>query len=210
MLRPAVLVRSRMVAESADAATFATQIKDSVRVQDWYTFLVRVGKIWKIQTIRTLLLPPAFYGALDSLEASKAVSDSVAADARRMRLAIQPDTALAIYLRTHQRQLTKLARLFINETSIIAMDDRGRVRPAQARPLADEAEMTTSMRELQIGALYRVEAKSPCVFAKVGGVGHYQVGFYYADSGCRMPTMGPSEYMYVEKITPSWYIYKTD
>jgi hypothetical protein len=66
------------------------------------------------------------------------------------------------------------------------------------------------MRELHIGALYRTEAMEPCVFAKIGGVGHDQVGFYYAGSSCTVPAMSPDAYMYVEKVTSSWYVYKTN
>lgn len=202
-----VRVTSRALHRDDRRAVYATSLQDSAHAEDWYTYLVRDDGTWKIEAVRSLALPPFFYMLRDSLRATPAPADSLARLLRNMDLVLQPDSALRRYLLRHQAALDSLAELFDRQRDLRIVRSDGSAEPASK--LGVTAAIARLLQTLDLNAVMR-EAEAPqCVFVSVGGILDNAVGFLRARAGCMVPEMTPHEYIYVERVSSHWYLYKT-
>jgi hypothetical protein len=154
------------------------------------------------------------YILVDSMDAKQArgeLPDSLVPVRERMRLGAQPDSVLQVYMREHEPALRVLAERFAARREFIMASVDGESAPAGAgtpEQRAEVAGLVPAMRSLLVGALQRHEERPGCVFLKVGGSGSDHVGFIYAPPGCVLPPITPA-FIYVEAVTPGWYVYRT-
>jgi hypothetical protein len=66
------------------------------------------------------------------------------------------------------------------------------------------------MRKLRVGAVLERTDVGHCVFVKIGGVGHSEVGYLYAPPTCIPPRVSADGFTYVGRVLPDWYLYRTD
>ena len=207
-IRPSVRVSSRPVGGTDRVTFYATTVRDSSHVEEWYTQLRSDGGVWKIVTIRTVRMPPAFYATIDSL--SHAMSPTAPPMLERMQLMIAPDSARAMYLRAHRAAFDSLATAMLSQSAVMAVDDAGASPTDDSSPVVRR--MATSLRYLHLGAALRPPELAGCVVAKIGGVHdatrETSIGYLYAPPGCQPPAMGQPGYIYVESVAPRWYAFK--
>jgi hypothetical protein len=202
----AVRVSFRALERGPGEAVFAAHLNDGTHAQDWYLYLVRGGEVWKLQAVRTLMLPPLFYTMLDSTAAGPDAPDSLAARVQEMRLMASSDSALKEYFAAHAREMDALAALIASKPSLRLATGDGRVEPAGA----GVGEIRHALRALHIGAASRDDVEAPgCVLLTIGGIADNEVGYVHAPPGCKVPQMSPERFIYVERVAPGWYLYKT-
>ncbi len=205
-LPASVRVSFRALERGPGEAVFAAHLSDGTHAQDWYLYLVRGGEVWKLEAVRTLVLPPLFYTILDSLAAGTNAPDSLAAMVQGMRLTASSDSALKAYFAAHAREMDALAALVARTPSLRLATGDGRVEPAGA----DAREIRVALRALHIGAASRDGVEAPgCVLLTIGGMADNEVGYLHAPPGCKVPKMSPERFIYVERVAPGWYLYKT-
>jgi hypothetical protein len=209
-LPPSVVVTSRPLLAEGDRAVFATALRDPAHAEDWYTYLRRENGVWKIEAVRTLALPPFIYMLLDSLDAERArgpLPDSLVSLAETIRLSTRPDSALKMYLAEHESALLALASRFEAVRALTAITVDGTATGSAAA--AERRELTAGLRALRLTALSRRPQVPGCIFLTIDGVTDNEVGFIHAPPGCTPPPLSPHEYIYVERVAPGWYLYKT-
>jgi hypothetical protein len=207
-----VTVTSRALLSEAGRAVYATFIRDAQHAQDWYTYLRKEEGVWKIEAVRTLSLPPIQYAMLDSLEGRRArglLPDSLVPVTETMRLSTRSDSGLKAYVVANEPALRVLARRFAAMRGLDALSVSGEVFPAGATGEVERRSLASGLRALRLGAALRFSDQPNCVFLKIGGVTDNQVGFIYAPAGCVPPGLSPDEYIYVERVVPGWFVYKT-
>jgi hypothetical protein len=69
--------------------------------------------------------------------------------------------------------------------------------------------LTGAMHALDIGAALRNLSALQCVRYKVGGAEQATIGFMHFRSTCPLPTMGSDNVIYMERVAPDWYLYRT-
>lgn len=79
----------------------------------------------------------------------------------------------------------------------------------EASPADASAEIAGRLRALRLNAIYREPQHPGCIFVSIGGVLDNQVGYVHAPDGCAVPSMDPSDFIYVERVREGWYVFKT-
>ena len=209
-LPPGVAVTSRPLLADAQRAVFATALRDTAKAEDWYTYLRREQGAWKIEAVRTLALPPMIYMLLDTLQAARKTGTLGELDARmleNLRLTTQSDSALKAYLVAHQPAFLAIARHFEAIPAAEDISEEGKVRGSA--PDAARRQLAAELRALHLNGVMRQQSAPRCIFVVVGGMLDNEVGYIYAPDGCAPPPISPGDYIYVERVAPGWYIYKT-
>lgn len=199
----------REVSRDSTHAVFETESGPEKRFADWYTYLVRDAGKWKIDNLRVFELPPLHYLILDSLEAKKSLPDSVAYLRDRMRLSASSNAALKAHFVAHKVAILKLASAFESHTAITGIDENGETSPANGLPESDTRALTAAMHAVSIGAALRKLDARQCVRYKIGGVDETSVGYMHFGASCAKPVVGREDVMYMERLAPDWYLYRT-
>jgi len=199
----------REISRDSANAVYETETGPETRFADWYTYLVRDDGKWKIDNLRVFELPPVHYLILDSLEVKKNLPDSVAFVRDRMRLSASSNAALKAYFAAHKAAILKLASMFESHSSITGFDESGATIPANKLPEADRKALSAAMHALDIGAALRKLDSPQCVRYKIGGVDETTVGYMHFGASCAKPVVGREDVMYMERVAPDWYVYRT-
>jgi hypothetical protein len=206
--RGARLVIREISRDSANALV-ETETGPETHFADWYTYLVRDGGRWKIDNLRVFELPPAHYLILDSLETKKNLPDSIAFVRDRMRLSASSNAVLKAHFAAHKAAIMKMASMFELHTAITGFDESGATIPANALPESDRKALAAAMHALDIGAALRKLDAPRCVRYKIGGVDETTVGYMHFGASCAKPVVGREDVMYMERVAPDWYVYRT-
>jgi hypothetical protein len=206
--RGARLVIREISRDSANAV-FETETGPATRFADWYTYLVRDAGKWKIDNLRVFELPPVHYLILDSLEVKKNLPDSIAFVRDRMRLSASSNATLKAHFAAHKAAILKLASMFESHAAITGFDESGATIPANALPEANGKALSAAMHALDIGAALRRLDAPQCVRYKIGGVDETTVGYMHFGASCTKPVVGREDVMYMERVAPDWYVYRT-
>jgi hypothetical protein len=206
--RGARLVIREISRDSANAV-FETETGPATRFADWYTYLVRDAGKWKIDNLRVFELPPVHYLILDSLEVKKNLPDSIAFVRDRMRLSASSNAALKAHFAARKAAILKLASMFESHAAITGFDESGATIPANALPETDGKALSAAMHALDIGAALRRLDAPQCVRYKIGGVDETTVGYMHFGASCTKPVVGREDVMYMERVAPDWYVYRT-
>jgi hypothetical protein len=199
----------REIARDSNRAVFETESGPEKRFADWYTYLVRDSGKWKIDDVRVFELPPVHYLILDSLEVKKNLPDSIAFVRDRMRLSASSNAVLKAHFAAHKAGFLKFASAFESHAAISGLDESGAMNPASSLPDSETKALTAQMHALDIGAALRKHDARQCVRYKIGGVDQTTVGYMHFGAGCSKPVMGKEDVMYMERVAPDWYVYRT-
>ncbi|HMI58317.1 MAG TPA: hypothetical protein VK511_09725 [Gemmatimonadaceae bacterium] len=199
----------REIKRDSASAVYETESGPENRFADWYTYLVRDGGTWKIDNVRIYELPPPHYLILDSLAVKKNLPDTLLWMRDRMKLAASSNAALKAYFAAHKLAILKLASDFESHTTVNALDESGQSFPANSLPANDMQSLTGAMHALDLGAALRNLSALQCVRYKIGGAEQATVGYMHFRSTCPMPTMGTDDIIYMERVAPDWYLYRT-
>jgi hypothetical protein len=199
----------REIERDSAHAVYETESGPEKHFADWYTYLVRESGKWKIDNVRIFELPPVHFLILDSLEAKKNLPDSLGFARDRMRLAASSNAALKAHFAAHKAAILKLASDFESHTAVNALDESGATFPADALPQDDRNALTAAMHALNLGAALRKHDALQCVRYKIGGAEQTTVGYMHFGATCEKPTMGTEDVMYMERVAPGWYVYRT-
>jgi hypothetical protein len=199
----------REVSRDSASAVYETETGPEKRFADWYTYLVRDAGKWKIDNLRVFELPSAHYLILDSLEVKKNLPDSIAFVRDRMRLSASSNAALRAHFVAHKAAILKLASMFESHTAITGLDESGATIPANVLPDSDRKALSAAMHALNIGAALRKLDAPQCVRYKIGGVNEITVGYMHFGASCAKPVVGREDVMYMERVAPDWYVYRT-
>jgi hypothetical protein len=127
----------------------------------------------------------------------------------RMRLTASSNAVLKASFAAHKAAILKLASEFESHTAMNALDESGQTFPANAVQGSDKQLLTGAMHALDIGAALRNLSALQCVRYKIGGAEQTTVGYMHFRPTCPMPKMGADDVIYVERIAPDWYLYRT-
>lgn len=207
-LAPTVRVTYRPLQRSQQRAAFAATLRDSARAFDWYLYLVREADGWKLSAVRSLAMPAEFHVLLDSLTATARLPDSLSRLRDRMRLATRSDSALAAHLRASAARFDSLASLLRAAPTVELVGHNGRVEPESARDTISPRTMAL-LRALDLSSAYRSPDYPGCLFLGIVAVTDNELGYLYAPPACREPPIDPELFIYVERVSGPWYVYKT-
>jgi hypothetical protein len=159
------------------------------QVTDCYFYLKRVGA-WKLSATRSLSLTGIIEQAVLELRAKANRTPAEQAQLDNMELTLACDKVLRRHFQSHRAEFEQLRRL--------------------AHP-AGHPSPTASIRQKLVGKLHldRVDVRgNGDIDFLIGGVSDNSVGYLYCPSD-RPPAISPSEYIWVEKLAPKWYLYRT-
>jgi hypothetical protein len=187
-LKEGVTVTRRLLEKKLSRAVYAVEVSRADTVIDWYVFLREEHHVWKLEAVRSLALMGPIHYEIQRLGQNQHRSAELERQYQNFVLTVASDQQLKAYLRTNHKHLQELVDLAL----------AGKVAEATAMAKA---------RSLHLVELLPDDKK--IVQIVVGGILDNTIGFMQVPQGAVVPSMDPSEYIYIEHVIDNWYIYKT-
>jgi hypothetical protein len=146
---------------------------------------------WRVTAMRALALPRFFLDLRDNLRARSTLTDEERLELANSDLVLASDAELAAWFSAHEADMRRLATLAAKKSGRAATADRAR--------------MEAILRRL---AVTSVGSEGGAVRVLVGGIMDNSVGFLYSP-GAPPQEITTYEYIWVERIAPGWYLYRT-
>jgi hypothetical protein len=181
---------------------------NSPKALDVY-FYMRNDAGWKITAVRALACTGPLGAMVDELQhkSSKSrLSAEEEASLANLKLTLSTDSELKSWFKKNGPALDKLAVMAADlpaGSSVIVNDMRLRLQGALSKA---SPEVKEQLRALHISSLNKIDDKQMEFI--IGGVTDNTVGFLYAPDN-KPPLLGPSEYIWVEKVADKWYLFRT-
>ena len=181
-----------------DALVFPSPTRAVARVQgldgkgkpmmDVYFTLQREGAIWKVSALRALALTGIPAQVRAGLRAKKNPSATDRDELANLNLLLSLDADLKRHFTTNQSAFDQLARA--------------------ANAPKPSASMKELQRQLHLSAGAPQSGKNGSREWIVGGLTDNLVGYGYSPSGA-LPPISTEDYIWVERLSPHWYFFRT-
>lgn len=164
---------------------------------DGYLYLRKAAGKWSIHAARALALP-AFVNQLVRDLAGRTVRTSAEeAMYQELLLVTLPDDELAAWRREHAADLNRLRDLASTGGGVSRRINPDRAASPEVNQLLDRLHLTSA------------EARNGLTTVVIGGIMDNSVGFFHAADPALLPTISPSEYIWIEPVGENWYLFKT-
>ncbi len=175
----------RKLDETKNSAVYAVLVSKGQKSRDYYVFLTGENDVWKLSAVRAFTIPGMYTQLIRLLGLSSQRSEEEEWQYQNGLLVTKDDRQLKLHLKEQVEKLDRIATLMADGSE------------AEAQKLAKSLFFTS------------VENRDGVVDLMLGGMLDNSVGYLFVPSGKKPPAMEPSEFIYVERITDHWYIYRT-
>jgi hypothetical protein len=159
------------------------------QVTDFYFYLKQQGNGWKLFAMRYLSLTGIIEQSVLALRAQATRKPEEQAQLDNMELTLACDRELRRHFLSHRAEFEQLRQ--------------------QAVPGDKPSSGASRAKLIQSLHLERVDIRGMGdIDFTIGGITDNTVGYLYSSSDSP-PAISPSEYIWVEKIAPRWYLYRT-
>lgn len=159
---------------------------------DVYFTLQKEGASWKVSALRALALTGIIVGARDELKNKKTPTAQERDELANLNLLLSLDADLRRHFTTNQSAFEKLARA-ANQPKTAA---------------SAQTQMKNLQRQLHLNpGAPRAGSQNTSEFI-IGGIPDNLVGYGYSPSGA-LPPISVDDYIWVERLTPHWYLFRT-
>lgn len=167
---------------------FSVEVETNKKTIDFYSYLVNDNNDWKITAVRRFLLPSFVYTVRDSLLNLDELSESDSVFLLSLQLFTASDRELKNYLSSNLEKFQKLISLFMNNEK-----DKANIALASAG----------------CNAIYTDKKYPGCVFIQILTFEKMEAGFIQAADAILLPQISFLDYVYIEEVSPGWFIYRT-
>lgn len=173
----------RVLQEDSLTAIYATVIERDSSSREWYTFLRYDGKEgWLVEASKTLDLNVASDSSIKAyLQANKPIFDSIVDLFSRRAVLSSVDVSDTLPQE-------------IRDGKVLSTNRSGQIHKALQETLATR--------------VFRDFRYSGCTFVRLDGFNREEVGYIYSPEGCVLPRMSPDQFIYVDRVTDDWFVYK--
>jgi len=171
-----------------DENVFAVEVKLENKVIDFYCYLVKKENNWKINAIRRFLLPNFAYTVRDSLSNLSSLSSNDSSFYLSLKLFTMADAELKNYLTTNLNKFQELVSSFNNN-------------------MKDKADKL--LGSIGCNAIYTDKKYPGCVFIQILTFENMEAGFIQAADTILLPQISIQDYIYIEEVTPGWFVFRT-
>jgi hypothetical protein len=166
---------------------FAVEVKHDQKVIDFYCYLIKQDNTWKIFAIRRFLLPDFIYTVRDSLSELSYLSSNDSSFYLSIKLFTMTNNDLKNYLKTNLNKFQELVNYFNSN-------------------MGDEVDK--GLISVGCNAIYGDKKYPGCVFIQILTFENMEVGFIQADDLVLVPEISVTEFIYIEEVSPGWFIYR--
>lgn len=185
-LSAGIKISPRLIEASEQRKAYAVVLSKDKQHQDWYIYLINDQGKWKISAVRSLSLPDLFFMALSEIKDKINKTKDEERQYSNMLLTLLLDSELKAFLLENTALFEHIAK--------------------HAKDNLHEA--TESAKALNLNYV-RFEEKTEIIDVNIGGMLDNAVGYLYVPDSTTVPTMSEGHYIYIERITGNWYVYKT-
>jgi hypothetical protein len=170
-----------------DKIVFAVDVKQDQKVIDFYCYLVKQENSWKIFAIRRFLLPDFIYTVRDSLSGISSLSSNDSSFYLSIQLFTMTDSDLKSYFKSNLKKFQELVNYFNNN-------------------LGDKVDK--SLASVGCDAIYNDKNYPGCIFIQNLTFENMEVGFIQAADSVLLPELSVEKFIYIEEVSPGWFIYR--
>ncbi len=171
----------------SDRLVYSVEIKTEIKTIEFYCYLSKYESNWKIDAVRRFLLPAFIYSVRDSLSQLNTLSSGDSVFFLSIQLFTATDYELKNYLEENLDKFRGLISLF----------------NSNFKSQADEA-----LASVGCNAIYSDKKYPGCIFIQILKFETMEVGFIQAADAILLPEISLGEYIYIEEVTPGWFIYR--
>jgi len=194
----------RIMGDSAKAV-YAVMVVGQGQITDSYAYLQKDSLGWKLAAVRSLKLTRDFTNAIRVLRQQQNLPDTTRMTFLNMQLLAAPDTALRKILRERRQSFETLVSAYhAQRADTVAVSPAGLPLPG-----TEWGPVQRRLATLHLTSIYREPRLPGCTFIVIGAQGYSAAGYIHDDGGCHPPPISPDHFIYVEKIVPGWWVYKT-
>ncbi|MBE0570098.1 MAG: hypothetical protein IH618_01020 [Ignavibacteriaceae bacterium] len=167
---------------------FAVEVQTESKTIDFYIYLVKDNDNWKITSVRRFLLPAFVYTIRDSLANLKSFSSNDSSFYLSLKLFTMADADLKNYFNSNLNKFQELIVAFNNN-------------------LKDKADKL--LGSVGCNAIYTDKKYPGCVFIQILTFETLETGFIQAADAILLPQISFQGYIYIEEVSPGWFIFRT-
>ena len=176
------------ITASNNEIVFAVEVTQNQKVIDFYSYLLNENNTWKIYAIRRFLLPSFIYTVRDSLANLSSLSPGDSTFFLSVQLFTASDNELKNFFKANQNNFQNLIYSFTNNNR-------------------EEADKILS--SIGCNAIYTDKKYPGCVFIQNLEFENMAVGFIQAAESKLLPEISVQEYIYIEEVSPGWFVFRT-
>jgi hypothetical protein len=166
---------------------FAVEVKLENKIIDFYSYLKKEDDQWKINAVRRFLLPSFIYTVRDSLARLNLLSPKDSTFYLSLKLFTMNDSDLIKYFKVNLNKFQKLVNSFNSS-------------------LSDE--VTKDLGSVACNAIYNDKKYPGCIFIQILKFESMESGFIQSANSVLLPEISVEKYIYIDEISPGWYIYR--
>lgn len=197
----------RIISETKNRKNFAITYSNKNMCQNWYCYVVKKKGDWKLEAVRALALTGVLHSLLEQLEEKEVRTEEENWMLENLRLRLACDEELKEYLKANLEKFTEIVKTFSEDPNLLRVQGLEKSVERTGPQLASNKPIASTVHELHLNFVN--QASKGVIELNIGGVVDNSVGFLFITDEDKVPQMSPGPYIYVEKITGSWYIYKT-
>lgn len=167
---------------------FAVEVETDNKTINFYSYLIKDNNYWKITAVRRFLLPSFIYTVRDSLLDIDELSASDSVFLLSLKLFTASDQELKNYLGSNLEKFQNLISLFINNEK-------------------DKADI--ALASAGCNAIYTDKKYPGCVFIQILTFENIEAGFIQAADAVLLPQISFQDYIYIEEVSPGWFVFRT-
>jgi len=170
-----------------NSIVFSVELNQDGKTINFYCFLVKHGTDWKINAVRSFVLPSFIYFVRDSLAAVSTLSPQDSTFYLSLKLFTMSDAELKTFLQKNPGKFKELINNFRNEVNV---------------------EIDKNLASIGCNAIYYDTKYPGSVFIQIQSFENLESGFIYADESAALPYISEVDYIFIEEVLNGWYIFR--
>lgn len=213
-------VSIRALERNPDKIIYAVFVRNKDAQADIYCYMKRNTKAWQLVAIRSLATYGVTEAFVSELEKKPTLSGKERWELAKARLTVSSDSALKAYFWAHQATYSRILKMlsYRRASDSLPLTDKRRLERGYLERLdtlsREIGKVEDSLLTRGGPSLYLSDCPGTSVFM-VGGLLDNAVGYAYLPDSCTVPSMWQSAeshgsgVIYIERIAPQWYLFKT-
>jgi hypothetical protein len=176
----------QLQASSSDCV-FAVEIYSDGEAIDFYCYLTKQNKNWKIRAVRSFQLPDFLFDVMDSLSNFGISAPSDSSLLNTINLFVLNDSEMNKYVNDHLTVLNELVEYF---------------------ELKENSEIDKRLKLLGCSAVFLDKNYPGCIFIQVAAFNKAEAGFFHTTESAKLPVISEKKFIYIEEVLTGWYVYR--
>jgi hypothetical protein len=166
---------------------FAVEIFTDGQAIDFYSYLTKQNKSWKIRAVRSFQLPDFLFEVMDSLSNFGISTPSDSSLYKTINLFVLNDNEMNKYVNDNLTVLNEIVECFDKK---------------------ENTEVDKRLNLLGCSAVFLDKNYPGCIFIQIASFKKTEAGFFHASESAKLPVISEKKFIYIEEVLTGWFVYR--